>query len=82
MAIPQEQVTLDPITTSHLGLGYFEFILVLILEEERSRSYLIDKVELDLSCFRDHLRDERGWLISPRYLSAHFFNYDINFDGE
>ena len=60
-----------------LGMCYFEFIVVLIFEEEGGGSDFVDEVEFHFRGNGNHLCDEGGGLVSPGNRSGHDVSYYI-----
>lgn len=51
---------------------YLELILVVVLEHKRSRSQLIDQVQLVVLHFLHHFEQEGRGFVAPRDCSGHF----------
>lgn len=49
--------------------AHFEFVLVVVFEDEGSGTQLVDEVELVGADFLNHLQHKGGWLVAPRNCS-------------
>jgi hypothetical protein len=58
----------------HISGSYFEFVVIIIFEDEGCGSCLMDEVEFILVGYWDHLGDESCWFASPGNGSGHILN--------